>query len=469
MTTEVGQSTVPPPPGGQPSPPPVIKAPGAGGPAPIQIQWDDLNTRRVDQRLKEQAALERNRRQAAMDPLSATTSALAAEDTAAGRAAPSDGSRARRGILSHPAVALALFGLLGGLLAWGVGLGMSAVQHDPKAEAARPIKTARDWLERVHAGQMSSADATEGIATLKLAFDDNPYFMLAMEPNLDDATRAAREAEIDRQQWPRRFVTDLLAYGLAGMLIAACLAAAEPLLAGNRTGAVVNGVIGAAAGLAGGVVVSLFAQRLFAQLAAGAGSGDGIDPHRVLAYAAKWGVLGLFVTIGPGLAMRNGKKFAIGLLGGLVGGLVGGAAYDPIYAATGKIPALADADVSRLVALVLIGVVAGALTGLVEHAARTGWLRVTAGLIAGKQFILYRNPTFIGSGPECPIYLFKDPAVGRRHAAIHVIPGGFEVENLPIGSDTLVNGRPVTRARLRNGDELQVGATRFRFQEKAKA
>ena len=172
-------------------------------------------------------------------------------------------------------------------------------------------------------------------------------------------------------------------------------------------------------------------------------------------------MLGLFVTVGPGLVMRNGKKFAIGLLGGLVGGLAGGAAYDPIYVNY-------NANVSRLVALLLIGIVAGAFTGLIEHAARTGWLKVTAGLIAGKQFILYRNPTFIGSGPECPIYLFKDPAVGRRHAAIHAVPGGFEVENLPIGADTLVNGRSVTRARLRNGDELQVGATRFRFQEKAK-
>jgi len=160
--------------------------------------------------------------------------------------------------------------------------------------------------------------------------------------------------------------------------------------------------------------------------------------------------------------MRNGKKFAIGLLGGFVGGVLGGVAYDPIFVAS-------NASISRLVVLVLIGVTAGALTGLIEHAAKTGWLKVTSGLIAGKQFILYRNPTFIGSGPECPIYLFKDPAVGRRHAAVHAVPGGFEVENLPLGGETLVNGRPVNgRARLRAGDEMQVGATRFRFQEKTK-
>ena len=86
-------------------------------------------------------------------------------------------------------------------------------------------------------------------------------------------------------------------------------------------------------------------------------------------------------------------------------------------------------------ALVAIGVVAGGCTGLIENAAKTGWLKVTAGLIAGKQFILYRNPTFIGSGPECQIYLFRDPKVGRRHAAVHLVPGGIELEKPAAGRD----------------------------------
>ena len=422
--------------------------------APIQIQWDDLNTRRVDQRLKEQAALERNRRQAAMDPLSATTSALAAEEGGAS-------NRPRGGV--HPAVLLALFGLLGGLLAWGAGWAVEGLLHDPKPDAVHYMETVRDYQARRLMGQMTPEAVTRGIDSLKSAYADNPYFAIYADDTLSDSQKQMRLAVVDRQLWPRRFVANLLMFGLSGMLIAACLAAAEPLTAGNRTAAVVNAVVGAAAGLAGGAVVSLFVQQLFNALSAGAApAANGIDTRRVLAYAASWGTLGLFVTIGPGLVMRNGKKFAIGLLGGVAGGAIGGAAFDPIYAATNN-------SVSRGVALVLIGVVAGGLVGLIEHAARTGWLKVTAGLIAGKQFILYRNPTFIGSGPECPIYLFKDTAVGRRHAAIHAVPGGFELENLPLGQQTLVNGRSVTRARLRNGDEVQIGSTRFRFQEKVKA
>ncbi len=446
--SEAGPSTAP-------TPPPA-------SPGRLQIQWEDLNTRRVDQRLKEQAALERNRRQAAMDPLSATTSALAAEDAAAGRPTPADGRGPRRGLLTHPALSLALFGLLGGLLAWGAGFGLQHARPDLRAEAVTHMQTVRDYLDRSRRGEMKTADAMAGIASLRRAYADNPYFAAETDPALGDDQRAAAVAAVDRQQWGRRFLADVLTFGLSGMLIAACLSIAEPVLAGNRTGALVNGLVGATAGLGGGVVVSLFVQKLYAALSAGAVAGDAVDPRRVLAHAVSWGVLGLFVTIGPGLVLRNGKKLVIGLLGGLVGGLVGGAAFDPIYAAT-------NADVSRLVALVLIGLVAGCFTGLIEHAARTGWLKVTAGLIAGKQFILYRNPTFIGSGPECPIYLFRDPAVGRRHAAIHAVPGGFEVENLPLGGDTLVNGRTVHgRTRLRSGDEMQVGGTRFRFQEKTK-
>jgi hypothetical protein len=246
------------------------------------------------------------------------------------------------------------------------------------------------------------------------------------------------------------------------MLIAVCLSIAEPLVDRNFSGALVNGFVAAACGLIGGAVVSLFAKRIYALMINGAPITDGVSSTVVLAHAVEWGVLGLFLSIGPGLVMRNVKKLAIGLVGGLIGGVIGGVLYDPIYSASGS------DDMGRLAALVVIGLGAGLGTGLIENAAKNGWLRVTAGLIAGKQFILYRNPTFIGSGPECPIYLFRDPQVGKRHAAIHIVPGGFELENLPLGTDTMINGKPVTRARLRAGDEIRIGITAFVFQEKTR-
>jgi hypothetical protein len=222
-----------------------------------------------------------------------------------------------------------------------------------------------------------------------------------------------------------------------------------------------NGALSAVLGLIGGITVSLFIERIYRTVAGdGPRTASGFTVQDMFAHAAAWGVLGLFLTAGPGLLLRNPRKLAIGIAGGLIGGVVGGALFDPIGA-------LAGIEMSRLIALVTIGGIAGFSTAMIENVAKTGWLRVTHGLIAGKQFILYRNPTYIGSAPDSQIYLFRDPKVGRRHAALHLVPGGIDIEDLPLGSHTRVNGKAVSRIRLHHGDEIAIGATRFEFQEKA--
>jgi pSer/pThr/pTyr-binding forkhead associated (FHA) protein len=122
--------------------------------------------------------------------------------------------------------------------------------------------------------------------------------------------------------------------------------------------------------------------------------------------------------------------------------------------------------VSRLVGISTVGIVAGLAIGMLEQVAKSGWLKVTGGLITGKQFILYINPTRIGSSPDCEIYLFKDPTINPRHAAIRTVPGGFEIEDLQSAGGTYVNGQAIRRQRLRSGDQLQIGATTFQFHEK---
>ena len=77
--------------------------------------------------------------------------------------------------------------------------------------------------------------------------------------------------------------------------------------------------------------------------------------------------------------------------------------------------------------------------------------------------MIYKNPTQLGSSPKCEIYLFKDPEVSPRHAAIHKVAGGHEIEDLGSASGTLVNGKPVTRTRLRGGDEIRIGETTLKF------
>jgi pSer/pThr/pTyr-binding forkhead associated (FHA) protein len=89
-------------------------------------------------------------------------------------------------------------------------------------------------------------------------------------------------------------------------------------------------------------------------------------------------------------------------------------------------------------------------------------------LIAGKQFILYKDATYIGSSPQCEIYLFKDPTISPRHAALHRRGNGFDLEDLGSASKTFVNGAPVARTRLKRGDQIQIGSTVLLFQERAK-
>jgi hypothetical protein len=170
--------------------------------------------------------------------------------------------------------------------------------------------------------------------------------------------------------------------------------------------------------------------------------------------------LGLFLSIAPGLVMRSPRKLLLGMIGGFLGGAVGGALFDPINQAT------SNQVLSRVVSLAVIGMLTGTSIAVIENVAKRGWLKVREGMIAGKQFIIYRNPTIIGSNPHCEIYLFKDDAVLRHHAMVHIVPGGYELEDLGTGR-TLVNDRPVNRVRLRNGDKIRIGRTRFDFYETA--
>ncbi len=68
----------------------------------------------------------------------------------------------------------------------------------------------------------------------------------------------------------------------------------------------------------------------------------------------------------------------------------------------------------------------------------------------------------IGSSPKSEIYLFKDPTVAPKHAAINGVGGEFLLTALN-GATVLINGTPVRQQRLRNGDQIRVGNTIFLF------
>ena len=280
----------------------------------------------------------------------------------------------------------------------------------------------------------------------------NQYFKIATDPRLSDTARRIHLQELEDNDRFAAFAINLVSYGLCGMMIAMCLAVAEPLTQRKTKSRDPQAAgAGAAAGLLGGVAAALLIERI--STFAASSTADQPGWVRVLAsQAIIWGILGLFLGIGPGLVLRNLRKLTVGALGGLLGGLIGGALLDPIAKISHSVP------IGNLFAFIAIGVVAGLATGWLENVVKGGWLKVTSGIIAGKQFILYRNPTYIGASPDCQIYLFKDNQVGKRHAALHLLATGIEIEDLPLGSATLVNGKPIKRAKLKNGDTIQIGS-----------
>jgi len=182
----------------------------------------------------------------------------------------------------------------------------------------------------------------------------------------------------------------------------------------------------------------------------------------VLNRAGAWAIVGLVLGIAQGLAMRSGKKVFHGLLGGLLGGLIGGALFDPIVM-------LVEAEwLSQLLGLCVLGLLIGVLIGITERLLRDAWLHVTAGPLAGKQFVIYRNPTVFGSSPKADVYLFKDLRVEPRHAALHTTAQGYVLEDLGTRAGSWVNGKRVTKQRLRPGDTVQMGGYVFAYAEKEK-
>ncbi len=401
----------------------------------LEISWDELNTRQVEHKLRQNDAMERNRQYAQID-------------------APPEDAPVKPSIWYNTIFYMSVFGLLGGLLAWGCGE-LLHLRPGPRFEALELMSNMQDITKAALAGKLTTLEADLALKELVRAGRDNPYFVISNNAQLTKEEKDHQlSAYSNRDQW-KDFIVNVLSFGVAGLIIAAFLSMAEAVVDRNIPAVVINGSMGATLGLLGGVIVALFVDRLYHALAGAEGK---ITPaSHIFASCVTWGVLGLTLTLAPGVVLRNWKKLAIGTAGGLVGGIVGGAIVGLL---TGS------PHLSRLIGLVAIGVVAGAASGFIENAAKSGWLRVVQGVIAGKQFVLYRNPTYIGSSPNNQIYIFKDAQVGRRHAAIHLVGGGFEIEDLPLGGATFINGKPVMRVRLRHGDRVQIGATAFLFQER---
>jgi hypothetical protein len=184
------------------------------------------------------------------------------------------------------------------------------------------------------------------------------------------------------------------------------------------------------------------------------------NPALWLARGIAWMVFGVAGGVVYGIVGQSAKKAKFGILGGIIGAGIGGAIFDPIAFMT------QGGAVSRIVGFLIMGCSTGIAMGLVESALKDRWLYVTAGPLAGKQFILYKPQTVMGSRQDSDIYLFKDQTILPHHAMIEI--NGARVQMRATGN-VYVSGQPVSVRPLQDGDLVQVGRYSFRYKEKQRS
>jgi FHA domain len=224
--------------------------------------------------------------------------------------------------------------------------------------------------------------------------------------------------------------------------------------------ALLRGALALPLGILLGFIFDILAETIYAVLLGltyEAGAQTHKNPAVWIVRGIAWMVFGAAGGVVYGIVGQSTKKGTYGVIGGAIGAGLGGLFFDPISMATHV------ASVSRAVGFGLVGMAAGVGMGLVESALKDRWLYVVAGPLAGKQFILYKSETSIGSRQESDIYLFKDPTILPRHAVINI--AGARV-TLHASGLMLWGGQPIHDRVLQDGDLLQLGRYAFRYKEK---
>ena len=235
---------------------------------------------------------------------------------------------------------------------------------------------------------------------------------------------------------------------------------AESLVERSVRKALLRGVLAIPLGILLGFIFEFMANIIYTiglSLCAGAGVQSYRNPAVWIARGIAWAVFGAAGGIVYGIVGQSAKKAKYGILGGLIGACIGGMVFDPISMAT------KGGSMSRAVGFALVGVATGVAMGLVESALKDRWLYVTAGPLAGKQFILYKALTTLGSQQQSDIYLFKDPNILPQHAVIAT--SGSRIQLKALGA-AYVGGSPVHTRVLQDGDLLQIGRYAFRYKER---
>ncbi|MGA9334308.1 MAG: GGDEF domain-containing protein [Rudaea sp.] len=89
-------------------------------------------------------------------------------------------------------------------------------------------------------------------------------------------------------------------------------------------------------------------------------------------------------------------------------------------------------------------------------------LIVVSGMMLGLQIALHEDPVVIGRSSESGLAL-PHPSVSRQHCRIWREDNRFLIEDLGSTNRTFLNGKAITSAELRDGDQIMVGNNAIKF------
>ena len=265
---------------------------------------------------------------------------------------------------------------------------------------------------------------------------------------------------------------NLIFFALVAALVGLGIGAADGMMCRLMRRALLCGFAGLLVGFVGGFVSSMLANVVYGLISMAASEmTDSTGELTTLGFLTQlagrslgWALAGMTMGLGQGLVLRSGKLFLYGFLGGLIGGLLGGLLFDPIQKFLVPETAI-SAHWARLVGIVVVGTFVGLMIGIVELLARDAWLNMIRGPLAGKEFLIFKDLVRVGAAPSSDIYLFNDDDVAQQHATIRAVADNYEIEAVE-HNKVLVNGRPITRTKLRHGDKITLGSTEFAFQKR---
>lgn len=186
----------------------------------------------------------------------------------------------------------------------------------------------------------------------------------------------------------------------------------------------------------------------------------------VVARSLAWALVGALLGLALGAARKSWRGALNSALGGLLGGFIGGVFFDTLAPQISTILTLGLVESgwsSRLIGLVSMGAFIGLFSTLAEQLLSPASLKViSSGRMEGRQFVVDKPVVTIGRDERCDIALYYDRDVAMSHAVLRWDGSGYSI--MPEGNATvLVNNQPVRSQRLKDGDVITVGQTRLLF------